>query len=261
MRKYNRKLCIEWSSVGNFAYRPAGNPRLGFGENAAISFNSEIFMIQPCIRSSCIGPQINGNSVAIVRQDTSCAIGIFHELNHWFHLLRYPSRYIDERNAKNGTVQLNGKDANGTPQISIGGLYWTYDNNGPEFVNKLGVSALPWLTNSKHINFEEVRNILGSSADGCADYKEGDDLSENLYRASINYPLRFGHNASGYWEDADVITKVERVCRQAINNHGWRYDLIRAEGVLPFSGDKVMNLIRGIGGCVHVDSGVESGDS
>jgi hypothetical protein len=99
------------------------------------------------------------------------------------------------------------------------------------------------------VNFEEVRNILGSY-DTVDEYKNGDDLSENLYRSSIGYPLRFGHDGSiSYWEDINVINRVKQTCHEAIHNHGWNYQLINLDGALPFT--TIQNLLLGIGGCVQ----------
>jgi hypothetical protein len=164
----NRRLYIEWDRQG-FAYRPGGNPSLGFGEKATFAFNSELFC-PPGMQCSCIGTASIGESRAILEENTPCDTAVFHELCHWYHLLRHPERYIDERRAIEGTVMLNGKDVRNIVRIPLGWMYWPYDGFSG---SRWRVSALPWLVAWKGgfcTHFEEIRNILGSSANWRAIY-------------------------------------------------------------------------------------------
>lgn len=43
-------------------------------------------------------------------------------------------------------------------------------------------------------------------------YRQGDDLSENLYRRCIGIPLRFGYTNRSFFEDSNVISRVFDAC-------------------------------------------------
>ena len=68
-----------------------------------------------------------------------------------------------------------------------------------------------------HINFEEMRTLLGMPHNILdAEYLNGDDLSENLYRSCKGMLLRFGYNGDNFYEDRKVIN---RVINAIINNY------------------------------------------
>lgn len=160
----------------------------------------------------------NSHPISLVERDSH--IGLFHEMVHWFHVLRHPERHSKERVAfKVPAISLHDTATRET----IGGYFWGgIDNNN---TNSWKVSATPWLgysINNSYVNFEEIRTILGAPT--VAQYRvvvpnnplhpnpyiflNGDDLSENKYRVSVNAKLRFGHSGQPFYEDNSVIQKV-----------------------------------------------------
>lgn len=85
----------------------------------------------------------------------------------------------------------------------------------------------PWIGRTEDkIACEEIRNILGKQRNvtnnpGLTNnsYFEGDDLSENLYRACLGKPLRFGHDTKDFYEDNKVIDAVINVTATNISGY------------------------------------------
>lgn len=170
----------------------------------------------------------NNHPISIVERESH--IGLFHEMVHWFHVLRHPERHSKERMAfKVPAISLRDT-AN---RETIGGYFWgSIDNNN---TNSWKVSATPWLgysINDSYVNFEEIRTILGAPT--LEQYRlvvpnnpfhpnpyiflNGDDLSENKYRVSVDAKLRFGHSNQPFYEDNSVIQKVIDVSGSAGGN-------------------------------------------
>lgn len=148
-------------------------------------------------------------------------------------------------------------------KIPLGNLYWPREKSvtDKQWRERLSVSAIPWLIamprQKEVVNFEEVRTILGSSATS-PDFQNEDDLSENLYRYSLGYPLRFGYRSSiAYYEDASVVRRAVSCCQVAALNHGILPPQIIATGIVP-PHITLGDALYGIGGCVHSKSIVES---
>lgn len=261
IRSYNKMLFVESSTTVTIAYRAAGSFSV-FGENAAIAMSNTT---SGSITSSCIGSSFGENSVAIVPSAGPFSIALFRELCHWFHFLLNPERYLTERLSASGTVMLDGRidGPDRSLKIPLGNLYWPREKSvtDKQWRERLSVSAIPWLIamsrQKEVVNFEEVRTILGSSATS-PDFQNGDDLSENLYRYSLGYPLRFGHRSSiAYYEDASVVRRAVSCCQVAALNHGILPPQIIATGIVP-PHITLGDALYGIGGCVHSKSIVES---
>jgi hypothetical protein len=168
--------------------------------------------------------------ISLVERDSH--IGLFHEMVHWFHVLRHPQRHSEERIAFGGTIDLRDT----LQQETIGAYFWgnnhLISDNGN--ANSWKVSAYPWVSYSAdnaYVNFEEIRTILGAPT--LMRYRHvvpdtahlnpyiflnGDDLSENKYRTSLNTQLRFGHSGQPFYEDNAVIQRVMTVSGANINN-------------------------------------------
>jgi hypothetical protein len=193
-RNKYRGLCVEWREYNAFSM-----------EQARLGFNCETNVSHPCIA------QKTNDNWRIVSPPISSQhpdIGLFHELCHWYHYLRHTKRYLEERTACDYEARLNGTDTHNKTLIHMGQYFWTY---AIEADNKWKVSAFPWVSHATgagyHVNFEEIRNILGtcSYVNG---YINGDDLSENLYRLSRSQYVRFSHSAHPYYENETVIEKA-----------------------------------------------------
>lgn len=170
----------------------------------------------------------NNHPISIVERESH--IGLFHEMVHWFYVLRHPERHSKERMAFKAPAISLRDTAN---RETIGGYFWGgIDNNN---TNSWKVSATPWLgysINDSYVNFEEIRTILGAPT--LVQYRlvvpnnpfhpnpyiflNGDDLSENKYRVSVDAKLRFGHSNQLFYEDNSVIQKVIDVSGSAGGN-------------------------------------------
>jgi hypothetical protein len=176
------------------------------------------------------GIEVAGSYDSIVIHKLPVDVSLFHEMNHWYHFLRYPERYMNERNDYNRGLDIEGLQtavniiglAN-IPQLAataaLGVHYW----GGLGGWHNKGISEENWqitrddgANREQRVHFEELRNILGVERGvvlplGGAVF-HGDDLSENLYRMCIGMPLRFGYVADEYYEDSRVIDKVVASC-------------------------------------------------
>ena len=95
---------------------------------------------------------------------------------------------------------------------SLGGHYWCKVMKTVIDENMLSISEENWTPckgcgDLSLVNFEEIRTILGSP-NTIKNFLNGDELSENLYRAHIGQPLRFGHGSRGFYEDNKVINEA-----------------------------------------------------
>lgn len=137
-------------------------------------------------------------------------ISLFHEMNHWFHFLRHPRRYLCE--TAGGSAQPDQKDA-----FRNGSSLSTWSLNDEEFV-KLKAGKEGKICN------EEMRNILGVNkeskwydlfklhSDESDIVVNGDDLCENLYRLCRGEKsLRFGHTLAT--PQVDCTTIYEQVMK------------------------------------------------
>jgi len=214
MRANCRNLIIKWSDNGN-----------SFSRNThTINYaNTNRKLTTVCEK---IG---NSHPISLVGRESD--IGLFHEMVHWFHVLRHPERHSKERVAFKTSRAISLRDT--TIYETIGGYFWygIDDNNTTSWK----VSAIPWIghsDNSSYVNFEEIRTILGAptfiryrAVVPNAPYHpnpymflNGDDLSENKYRVSVNAKLRFGHASQPFYEDDSVIQKVIDVSGANANN-------------------------------------------
>jgi len=116
---------------------------------------------------------------------------LFHEMLHWYHLLRCKYRYISEHAVQESYIDK---------------LMYSLKSN--IFAIHFLKSWFPG-RNRDNVNFEEMRTIIGAHPHG-GDYMNpyvidknfhwfgflnGDELSENLYRKSLGLTLRTAHTS------------------------------------------------------------------
>jgi hypothetical protein len=214
----------------------------------------------------------NVNAIEIIRHPRSSDIGLFHEMLHWFHSLRDYKRYcLDGHGAYDRQEFANlitpaGAIINGVYQIGamayqIDIASHHYNGIAPADNGRRQVSARPW-----DGDYEEMRTILGVPVGYSAmHFKNGDDLSENLYRLSkannIDRNIRFGHVAlnprgtdagliignHAYFEDQNVINNyIQSAQNNMINTYLPGNIFNRPGGTLT----DPLNLVnQGLGGC------------
>jgi hypothetical protein len=189
---------------------------------------------------SVIGKEDNGY-YHIVKHMPPIHVFIFHEMGHWYHLLRDPNRYAEESNCYAMGRRLDGTathavigaipGATAATAANISQHYWAgllgVDPN-------LAISEEIWknptscnltaggTTTVDRVPFEEMRNILGvpipiGAIPPVANTHNGDDLCENLYRTCVGIPLRYGYFtpitlSPTCYEDSRVIEKVIDSC-------------------------------------------------
>ncbi|MDR2067536.1 MAG: hypothetical protein LBP41_00925 [Holosporaceae bacterium] len=171
----------------------------------SVNFSKQVRKIRPTI----IGRRNKLYSYIATDPSTS-DIDIFHEMTHWYHQLRNPNRQTNERNF----------DLNQFAHFAIYQDYWGAINGTDE---ERRLSMTPWIgTSTDYVAGEEIRTILGKQnvatfqdIEG-SQYFEGDDISENLYRACLRKPLRFGHDKNAFYEDNRVIDKAINVTANII---------------------------------------------
>jgi hypothetical protein len=213
------------------------------------------------------GSTVAGSYDSIINHKLSVDVSLFHEMNHWFHYLRYPDRYEDEYNRYQIGIHIDGTNfaamgLPGNPAIRAGialttvaalGIYYWRVIGGWANMNISEAKWYAWKTGGaaqeQRPDFEEIRNILGLEnrhlPPGLIFYN-GDDLSENLYRMSIGVPLRFGYGAEEYYEDGRVIDEVLSCCNFWKRYYNFSSRRMRCAG---FAYDNHSN-VQGIGRCM-----------
>lgn len=175
---------------------------------STINFNSKSSPIQ------VVGRVGKEDLVSIVTQEHNLFASLFHEMLHWFHSLRNPTRMYFEQ----GGVSLKTlKTAKLTDLFDIGGYFYSNPNETSE---RIALSTKLWISDSSkpHISLEEMMTVLGAPPldmyqkhDKEYYYLEGDDLSENLFRVSLGAKFRFGYSDYRCFEKKKVILRAIRL--------------------------------------------------
>lgn len=160
---------------------------------------------------------------------------LLHELLHWFHQLRCFVRHAREASGLKVDEESSSDDPccgltnAASPLVAY---YWEelLGRSGAAGVLSSRISALPWINGDvpiPYLKIEEMRTILGAPRAGrlkaaaqtnkaaqelLESFKEGDDLSENLYRTELGESIRFGHSDFLFWEDVRVLARVRAAC-------------------------------------------------
>lgn len=146
------------------------------------------------------------STVMYAENEPDLDLAIFHELVHLFHKLNHYERSIG---------YSSGKDGSGSSDIRRHPLFLHYygDHKACDIKkdDRWKTSLYVWSSlkpdNQERVNFEEMLTICGLP-DTEFGYLYGDELSENLYRASKNIPLRFGHKLFSFVENKVIKQKV-----------------------------------------------------
>ena len=132
----------------------------------------------------------NKEYVSIIKERSCLHVDLFHEMVHWFHMLRDPNRFIQE----SGVNSIFSSEIDNCTS-----LY--FDNiEGCNSIQRKGIVNFIWE------DLEELRTILGVKI-GSFKYLNGDDISENLYRVSVGEAVRYGHRSKAFYEDSVVINR------------------------------------------------------
>lgn len=146
--------------------------------------------------------KIGSGKVTTKEETIPYDIGLFHEMLHWFHFLRNPDRYIDgesnDPNVFKYALRCYYGDQN---ELAV----WGGSIDSEEIANVLGAP------DCNDVRYQDLiapnaffREDPGQATQvvvrGTLQYVPnsdmfliGDDLSENVYRVSRNYHMRFGH--------------------------------------------------------------------
>ncbi|MBR1734216.1 MAG: hypothetical protein IJ730_02020 [Alphaproteobacteria bacterium] len=183
---------------------------VSFDEQAHINFSVS------ARKTIVIGPKTD-DSYFLNKEERSNDIALFHEMGHWYHFLRDTDRLANENINPNNKLEK-------LIENSIGKYF--YDNlEGINEKDRIKISAESWCKFSKFgqlITYEEMKNILGIPID-LSDYKNGDDLCENLYRISRQTYIRFSHSDDPYFEDQKVIERATNILQCLIPSVSFRY--------------------------------------
>ena len=163
-------------------------------------------------------------------------IGLFHEMIHWFHLLRNPNKKQDNESKDSASYKYAKRCYSGD---SFDMQYW---DNAEELVTILGSPDLNANTPEDvkllipHDTFPRPASLdyyttttIKSQTLYINDFYKfvnGDDLSENVYRASRKQHMRWGHHSFVYIKSVSwpnnipnyffLAHKVAYKCYQAI---------------------------------------------
>lgn len=150
-----------------------------------------------------------GNDDIITQDNVTFDTALFHEMIHWYHCLRSPERMEQEFWNDNQNLETN--------------FLWKHYWGSLHGTHKKLFAKYKWRSPLTDFDLEEVRTILGSYRLENSHYStneriyfEGDDLCENLYRACVGFPLRFGYNSPLSSENCKIIDKVIDTCSSNI---------------------------------------------
>ena len=209
-----RAITAKWSDKGSFLDQ----------KECAIGYGNTVAKLTTVFA-------LDSNRYSICLFETESNISLFHEMIHWFHILRNPERFLKEINAySDGRINVAENLHVVGHYETLGSYFWGKIDNGTSDKDEWKVSATPWLTgslakSSKYwVSFEEIRTILGAPTEkqyrgiqaktaalNKYYYLNGDDLSENKYRVSLGTKIRFGHDVKPFYEDSMVIYRAKDV--------------------------------------------------
>jgi hypothetical protein len=203
-RNNRRSLVINWSD--RFSFSPT---------DSIININDVSYNL------TTIGKK-HSNYTSIVHYTASTDMNIFHEMIHWYHSLRHPNRLDREVNSIDCGLLAD--------ELWKFPISWHYFRDIAGLMTmdeytRMSISGFYWRNRINQFSCEEFRTIIGSpNIIVDAAIVNGDDLSENLYRACIGVPLKYGHNDSSFLEDNRVIDKVIRINIENVNIYGVNRD-------------------------------------
>ena len=144
------------------------------------------------------------STVMYAEKEPDLDLAMFHELVHLFHKLNNYRRSINYSSGKDGVS--GSSDVRQHPLF----LHYYGDHKACDIKkdDRWKTSLFIWSAlnpdNQSRVNFEEMLTICGFPMENST----GDELSENLYRASKRLPLRFGHKLFTFVESEAIKQKV-----------------------------------------------------
>lgn len=148
------------------------------------------------------------NNLTTQEENRPCTIALFHEMLHWFHFLRHPSRFdrmgsenpcqfkyplrcyygnVGELNVWGGIIDAEEiATILGSPDLNLRNINAL---NLLALIPHKAFSLRKTAVNNIQVNINGVDQYIPISEQ----YLNGDDLSENAYRASQGQHMRFGH--------------------------------------------------------------------
>jgi hypothetical protein len=169
----------------------------------------------------------NGRFIAVTRLlngSTPQCVYLFHEMVHWFHMLRHPSRYFFE---------LQSFLSSNIPRQGLVSFY--FGTNPIKYWTGAG-----WISsgNNHMVKAEEVRTVLGApccNGDYAHLYQpgpgprtfliQGDELSENLFRLAYKQQhddariyMRFGYD---FISSGGIIASAARAAISSVVSRYW----------------------------------------
>lgn len=204
--------------------------KIGFNEEKSLLYFDEI-NTKPCVIQK--QKHIFRQTTYTLAEETTdnIDINIFHEMCHWFHALSNPERKQIEGNyIENLDAQAKAlKTTEDMKKLPIARYFWGNIDNfnayadcywkdkffGRDIATIEMDAQFSYHNKVGLISFEEVRTILGTNSK-VDNYKEGDDLCENLYRRSKGLRIRWSHNAyrinysenKKYYPDKTVLKRA-----------------------------------------------------
>jgi hypothetical protein len=161
------------------------------------------------VKFSLFNKPTNCMSLMHTENKASLDLIIFHEMIHWLHKLdnlKFLSR------SKIGEMPDETISVKDHPLF----LYYYGDHRSCSIsTDNWKTSLIVWnnladirkLPPQIRVNFEEMLTICGLP-ENASGYIFGDELSENLYRAELGLPLRFGHRVITFIEDEAIFRRV-----------------------------------------------------
>jgi hypothetical protein len=195
LRKKALALRVKWT-VNDFSINPF---------KGLLCFNERLCKIQYCndagrrdLYNISVGP-------------SNINVDLFHELLHWFHALRNPIRYFDEKFG----FELPIEDL--IRQHPFCSFLWGISRDTPQRDLLGAIRTWNEHSNEGYFDLEEVRTIIGFAPQNSsftdswhnviATFEPGDELSENLYRRSVGLPFRFGHSCVSTIEKRSTVER------------------------------------------------------
>ncbi|MFQ6722961.1 MAG: hypothetical protein ACLRFH_00970 [Opitutales bacterium] len=150
----------------------------------------------------------NHGTLLTKNQDRPVDVALFHEMLHWFHYLRRLQRVLENKSGKPDSFKyvLRCYYGNQT-ELCVWGLICNVEeiatilgspnHNNQEFIRLMHEDAFLLAGNPNLINNPNFIMVNINGVPQYIPYSErflnGDDLSENAYRASKDLPIRYGH--------------------------------------------------------------------
>ena len=158
------------------------------------------------------------DKIEIIKSSRTDDVGLFHEMLHWFHMLRDPERKNREAQIQcktNDKELLISKALMGSEKLELWIGREEKGNSSSELILKM----------------EEVRTIMGYTFNFLITIDEktisyfaeevinGDDLSENLYRLCVGQQLRYGHVTKETMIPIKIADRVRKFYDEIMKNY------------------------------------------